>query len=43
MVAAVPAPRYLVPIAGLFSGVLIVSLILSGKIAEVGASPSRPP
>jgi len=36
VVAAVPAPRYLVPIAGLFSGVLIVSLILSGKIAEVG-------
>lgn len=34
--AAAAAPRYLVPIAGLFSGVLIVSLILSGKIAEVG-------
>lgn len=29
-------PRYLVPIAGLFSGVLIVSLILAGKIAQVG-------
>ena len=34
--AAAAAPRYLVAIAGLFSGVLIVSLILAGKIAEVG-------
>jgi uncharacterized integral membrane protein (TIGR00697 family) len=32
----VTPPRFLVPIAGLFSGVLIISLILAGKIAEIG-------
>lgn len=31
-----PEHAYLVPIAGLFSGVLIISLILAGKIVEVG-------
>ena len=36
MSAAPGGPTYLVPIAGLFGAVLIISLILAGKIVEVG-------